>query len=184
MRLNKIKKEQSKFSSVKVTRSIFTDYRWWRYQDTEPEGGYVEVPEVEHSKVYPVRKKATKRKTNSGNLSRTKLRRRLSDAGYRGSDLSQLISEITKRDGAKIGDSYSGIFVLGWPEPVLKQKIGRALFNRITYKVPRILMVLDEMRYYMSAQMKLFTSESMLLGRKYSVSPHLLTQSATDFTQA
>lgn len=160
------KQAQARGHVVRVTVETFQDYRWWRYQDTEPECGYVEdtirhVEPLEPSQQKPARKSKAKF------LSKTKLRKLCASTGLRGEQLRETVEALRTRPLSADAETLAAsVTYLGWSKEALVKQFGRRLSNAIIRHIAPLFLVFDEFGYYMSASL----SEMFRQARAYAPS--------------
>lgn len=177
MQTKKAKLFARKHTVMRVITETQTDYRWWRYQDSEPECGYVVDTTTYSVPVYPRPEKLKTRKEPRMRISRRQLRKRLYYAGYRGSELNSVFAEITGFEAqnaalAAKGDEQAlramqGLrYPFGWNKQSIREKLGNRGWKALTKGIQPLLVVLDEMGYYMDQGMVDLVAKAMSFGRK------------------
>lgn len=156
---------------VRVRTETDRNYRWWLFQDEEPENGYIEETYTVTEPAYPKPVVESRRRRPHQNLSRGKLRRRLARAHLRGAELSQLVAEIKNRQPYVPGEYFGGTMVLGWNEKKLKERLGGRLFRMATRYVARSLIILDEFHFLMSPGFADFVAKCRSMGLIYLAPP-------------
>lgn len=183
MRSKKAKLLARKHTVMRVITETQNDYRWWRHQETEPECGYVVDTTTYTVPAYPHPEKPKTRKEPRMRISRGQLRKRLYYAGYRGNELKSVFTEITEFEAqnfalAAKGDDQAlramqGMrYPFGWDEQSIREKLGNRGWKALTKGIKPLLVVLDEMGYYMNQGMVDFMAKAMSFGRKTNARVH------------
>lgn len=150
-----------KRSVVRVVTETQNDYRWWRYQDTEPKEGYVVDTTSYSVPAYPRPERPSTRQKPRTSLSRRKLRKRLYGTGFRGAKLKEVFSEIVgfeskihrlagEGDTTAIAAMQGHRYPFGWTKEAMRERLGNRGRKALTKGIRPTLVVLDEFGYYAS----------------------------------
>lgn len=146
-----------KHSVMRLIKETQDDYRWWRYQDSEPECGYVVNTTTYSVPAYPFQEKPKTRRDIRTWLSRRQLRKRLYGAGYRNDELKTVFTEIiglrTQNPGlASMGDNHLAsqglIYPFGWNMTSIRKTFGNRGRKVLTKGIRPFMVFLDEFSYY------------------------------------
>ena len=149
---------------VRVVTESQEDYRWWRYQDTEPKEGYVLDTITYSVPAYPRSMKPSARQAPRTSLSRGKLRKRLYGAGLRDTKLKEVFSEIVGFEARNVrlaseGDTSAILamqghrYPFGWTKEAMRERLGNRVRKTLTKGIRPTFVVLDEFGYYASQGM-------------------------------
>lgn len=171
MNSKKSKAFARKHTVVRYVTETQNDYRWWRYQESEPECGYVVDTTTYTVPAFPRSEKPKTRKEPRMRLSRRQLRKRLYGAGYRGDKLKACFAEIVGFEArnfelASKGNEQAILatqglrYPFGWTMPSIREKLGNRGWKVLAKGIHPIMVVLDEWAYYAAPAMADFVEKA------------------------
>lgn len=140
MKVSRSSKMRALHRTDQVMRPVLEshrNYRWWLFQDTEPEDGYVLDEYIRWEPAYPQPEKPSTRKPKRERLSRTAMRKRL----YRAHVPKALWAELLTKYAGRSTWRMAG-------EPSIRERWGYAIAKAITRHVHVRILVLDEFHTY------------------------------------
>lgn len=157
---------------VRVVTETQNDYRWWRYQDTEPKEGYVVDTMTYTVPAYPLPEKPKTRNAPRTSLSRRKLRKRLYRAGFRGENLKDAFATIvgfavdcyrlaSEGDAFALAAMQGSRYPFGWSGKAIRERLGNRGWKALTKGIQPIFIALDEFGYYVTPQFQDFVQKAM-----------------------
>lgn len=166
---------------VRIVTETQKDYRWWRYQDAEPEEGYVEDTYTYMVPAYPRPEKPKTRKEPRRSLSRTRLRERLYAAGFRGEGLKVAFAEIVGFEARNISAAIEGDvtalsvmqgerFPFGWTRKAIRERFEYRGWKAVTKGIQGIFLVLDEFWYFASPRLSDLVNQARSFSKHNAVS--------------
>ena len=162
---------------VRVITETQNDYRWWRYQASEPECGYVVDTTTYSVPAYPRPEKPKTRKEPRMRLSRRQLRKRLYGAGYRGDKFKAVFAEIVGFKAQNLELASQGneqailasqglLYPFDWNMPSIREKLGNRGRKVLAKGMRPLMIVVDEWAYYATQGMADFLEKARSIAGK------------------